>query len=62
MAKQQSKFGPMQMQAAQAGSSNTTTFKPLQDPITHKDVGAANPAPNASAPAFPTCRVVNDAA
>jgi hypothetical protein len=46
------------LQSSQAGSP-TTTFKPLRDPVTNTDMVAPNPAPNASAPAVPTCRVVN---
>jgi hypothetical protein len=43
---------------ASAGSPSTT-FKPVHDTNTNTDFVAPNPAPNSSAPAVPTCRVVN---
>jgi hypothetical protein len=46
--------------AAPGGGSSSTTFTPLQDPVTHADIVAPNPAPNASVPAVPTCRVIVD--
>lgn len=38
--------------------SSKVDFRPMQDPETKADMVVRNPAPNASAPAVPACRVV----
>ena len=36
----------------------TTTFEPVKDPETNADMVVRNPAPNSSAPAVSSCRVI----